>query len=81
MHETESELAADMESYEFGFDRALASDAVDFLNLVTEAGKQRLARFGTEGGSPGDWSRTSKPTRSIARLSTQRCCSGIFSPT
>ncbi len=53
MHETESELATDMEGYEFGFDRALASDAVDFLNLVTEAGKQRLARFGTESGLTG----------------------------
>ena len=50
MHETASELAEDMDGYEFGFDRALASDAIGFLNLVTESGKQAIAQFGTEGG-------------------------------
>jgi KaiC/GvpD/RAD55 family RecA-like ATPase len=50
MHETEAELREDMSGYEFGFDRALQSDAVEFLNLVTDAGKRTLTQFGTDGG-------------------------------
>jgi len=50
MHETKEELAQDMSGFEFGFDRAIQSEAVQFLNLVTEAGKRTITQFGTEGG-------------------------------
>ena len=50
MHETKAELAEDMSGYEFGFDRALGSDAVQFLNLVTESGKRAITQYGTDGG-------------------------------
>ncbi|NHN65041.1 KaiA-binding protein, partial [Haloarcula sp. JP-Z28] len=35
MHETKTELMQDMAGYDFGFDRAMQSDAIQFLNLVT----------------------------------------------
>lgn len=50
MHETQEELVTDMSGYEFGFDRAMQSDAIQFLNLVTESGKRTITQFGTEGG-------------------------------
>ncbi|MDT3434179.1 ATPase domain-containing protein [Haloarcula sp. 1CSR25-25] len=50
MHETKSELMQDMAGYEFGFDRAMQSDAIQFLNLVTESGKRTITQFGSEGG-------------------------------
>jgi KaiC/GvpD/RAD55 family RecA-like ATPase len=50
MHETQSELVEDMSGYDFGFDRAIQSDAIQFLNLVTESGKQTITQYGTEGG-------------------------------
>lgn len=50
MHETQSELMQDMSGYEFGFDRAMQSDAIQFLNLVTESGKRTISQFGTESG-------------------------------
>ena len=50
MHETKTELIQDMSGYEFGFDRAMQSDAIQFLNLVTESGKRTISRFGTESG-------------------------------
>jgi KaiC/GvpD/RAD55 family RecA-like ATPase len=50
MHETQEELMKDMSGYEFGFDRAMASDNTQFLNLVTEAGKRTITQFGTDGG-------------------------------
>jgi KaiC/GvpD/RAD55 family RecA-like ATPase len=50
MHETKRELAEDMGSYDFGFDRAIKSDAVQFLNLVSESGKRTVTKFGTDGG-------------------------------
>jgi KaiC/GvpD/RAD55 family RecA-like ATPase len=50
MHETKEELLQDMSGYEFGFDRAVQSDAVQFLNLVTESGKRAITQFGTDGG-------------------------------
>ncbi|MFW6435474.1 MAG: RAD55 family ATPase [Halovenus sp.] len=50
MHETEEELIQDMSGFEFGFDRAMQSDAIQFLNLVTEAGKRTITQFGTDGG-------------------------------
>ncbi len=50
MHETKEELMQDMAGYDFGFDRAMQSDAVQFLNLVTESGKRTITQFGTEGG-------------------------------
>jgi KaiC/GvpD/RAD55 family RecA-like ATPase len=50
MHETKEELMQDMAGYEFGFDRAMQSDTVQFLNLVTEAGKRTITQFGSDGG-------------------------------
>ena len=50
MHETKSELREDMSGFEFGFDRAIQSNAVQFLNLVTEPGKRAISQFGKEGG-------------------------------
>lgn len=50
MHETKEELIQDMAGYEFGFDRAMQSESVQFLNLVTEAGKRTITQFGTDGG-------------------------------
>jgi KaiC/GvpD/RAD55 family RecA-like ATPase len=50
MHESKRELAEDMSSYDFGFDRALQSDAVQFLNLVSETGKRTITKYGTDGG-------------------------------
>ena len=50
MHETQAELSKDMSGFDFGFDRALQSDAVQFLNLVTETGKRTITQFGTDGG-------------------------------
>lgn len=50
MHETKGELLRDMSGFEFGFDRAMKSDNVQFLNLVTESGKRTITQFGTDGG-------------------------------
>jgi len=50
MHETKEELIKDMAGYDFGFDRAVKSDSVQFLNLVTESGKRTITQFGTDGG-------------------------------
>jgi len=50
MHETKEELLQDMAGFEFGFDRAMKSDNVQFLNLVTEAGKRTITQFGNDGG-------------------------------
>ncbi|MEF8784125.1 MAG: ATPase domain-containing protein [Haloarculaceae archaeon] len=50
MHETKDELLQDMSGYEFGFGRAMQAGNVEFLNLVTEAGKRTIAQFGTDGG-------------------------------
>ncbi|QGA81243.1 RecA-superfamily ATPase implicated in signal transduction [Halomicrobium sp. LC1Hm] len=50
MHETKEELMQDMAGYDFGFDRAMQSDAIQFLNLVTESGKRTITQFGSEGG-------------------------------
>lgn len=40
MHESQEELANDMSNFEFGFEQAIRSDGVQFLNLVTEHGKR-----------------------------------------
>jgi len=50
MHETKDELVKDMAGYEFGFDRAMQSDAIQFLNLVTDSGKRTITQFGSDGG-------------------------------
>src|SRR6056297_3523673 len=34
MHETKTELREDMSGFDFGFDRAIKSNAIQFLNLV-----------------------------------------------
>lgn len=53
MHETMEELLTDMSGYEFGFDKALQSDRVRFLNLATEEGIARIQQFGSESGLQG----------------------------
>jgi len=50
MHETKEELMQDMSGFDFGFDRAIKSDSIQFLNLVTESGKRTITQFGTDGG-------------------------------
>jgi len=50
MHETKAELKEDMAGYEFGFDRAIASETIEFLNLVTERGKRAITQYGTDSG-------------------------------
>jgi KaiC/GvpD/RAD55 family RecA-like ATPase len=50
MHETREELLKDMSGYDFGFDRAMNSESVQFLNLVTESGKRTVSQFGSGGG-------------------------------
>lgn len=50
MHETKSELIEDMKGYDFGFNRAAKSDQIQFINLVTEGGKQTMAKYGKKSG-------------------------------
>ena len=50
MHESKEELIHDMSNFDFGFEKVMRSDRVQFLNLVTEAGKRTITQFGTEGG-------------------------------
>ncbi|MFW6436655.1 MAG: RAD55 family ATPase [Halococcoides sp.] len=50
MHETEEELIQDMSGFDFGFEKAVQSNAIKFLNLVTEEGKRRITQFGSDGG-------------------------------
>jgi KaiC/GvpD/RAD55 family RecA-like ATPase len=50
MHESKDELINDMSSYDFGFEKVMRSDRVQFLNLVTESGKRTITQFGTDGG-------------------------------
>ncbi len=50
MHESKDELIHDMSNFEFGFEKVMRSDRVQFLNLVTEAGKRTITQFGTDGG-------------------------------
>jgi len=50
MHESKSELIEDMSNFDFGFEKVMRSDRVQFLNLVTETGKRTITQFGTDGG-------------------------------
>ena len=50
MHESKKELINDMGNFDFGFEKVMRSDRVQFLNLVTESGKRTITQFGTEGG-------------------------------
>lgn len=50
MHESKSELVEDMSSFDFGFERAAASDRFKFLNLTAESARRSLTKYGTEGG-------------------------------
>ncbi|MFC7072794.1 RAD55 family ATPase [Halovenus rubra] len=50
MHESKEVLLRDMSGFNFGFDRAIQSDSIQFLNLVTESGKRTITQFGTDGG-------------------------------
>lgn len=50
MHETKRELVDDMSSFSFGFDRAMSSGKVVFLDLTTEESRRTLGKYGAEGG-------------------------------
>ncbi|WP_299267263.1 RAD55 family ATPase [Halorientalis sp.] len=50
MHESKDELIHDMSNFDFGFEKVMRSGRVQFLNLVTEAGKRTITQFGTDGG-------------------------------
>ena len=53
MHETIDELVADMRGYTFGFENAIRSDHVRFLNLASRDGISRIQQFGSESGLRG----------------------------
>ena len=53
MHETKRELVEDMASYSFGFERAMRSGAVRFINLVTDEGLETIHQYGTKRGLTG----------------------------
>ncbi|MFB6078461.1 MAG: RAD55 family ATPase [Halarchaeum sp.] len=42
MHESKSDLAEDMSGFEFGFERAVESDAISFLDTFTPGGRRFL---------------------------------------
>ena len=50
MHETKHELVDDMSSFSFGFDRAMASGKIRFLDLTSEESRRTLANYGGEAG-------------------------------
>lgn len=50
MHETKQELVSDMSTFDFGFERAAASERFKFLNLTAESARRSLTKYGTEGG-------------------------------
>ena len=50
MHETKGELVTDMSSFSFGFDRAVGSGKVQFLDLTSEESRRKLSQYGVEGG-------------------------------
>ena len=62
MHETEEELVQDMAGYSFGFDRAIQSGAVKFLNLVTQSGRDEIQQYGARSGLTGRLSGLIKET-------------------
>ena len=43
MHETESELVEAMDGYDFGFDRAVSTGRIKFLNVLSERSEDLLA--------------------------------------
>lgn len=53
MHESLEELLADMRGYEFGFEQAVRSERVQFLNLASAEGIDRIQQFGSEAGLRG----------------------------
>lgn len=53
MHETKDELVRDMAGYSFGFERAVRSGAVRFVNLVTDEGLETIHRYGSTSGLTG----------------------------
>jgi len=50
MHETESELAGDMSSFGFGFDKAVDSRNFRFMNILSTDVQQILSQYGREPG-------------------------------
>lgn len=50
MHETRSELIADMSGFDFGFERAIRSSNTRFLDLTAESARQSLTGYGSAGG-------------------------------
>jgi KaiC/GvpD/RAD55 family RecA-like ATPase len=65
MHETRSDIAEDMAAYEFGFDRALKSDRVTFLDAFSTDGKRFF-------GLPGDHGNRSNLTNRITSFVESR---------
>lgn len=50
MHETRSELVADMAGFDFGFEKAIRASNTTFLDLTSESARQSLTQYGTAGG-------------------------------
>ncbi|MFW5922685.1 MAG: RAD55 family ATPase [Halodesulfurarchaeum sp.] len=50
MHETKSELVADMSGFDFGFEKAIRSSHTTFLDLTDESARQSLTKYGSAGG-------------------------------
>jgi KaiC/GvpD/RAD55 family RecA-like ATPase len=53
MHETRSELVNDMSNFTFGFDKAVQSQKLRFMNIMSEEVKQALSQYGHEPGLTG----------------------------
>ncbi|MFC6725121.1 RAD55 family ATPase [Halobium palmae] len=65
MHETKDDIVEDMSNYEFGFDRAMASDRVTFLDAFSNDGKRFF-------GLPGDHHDKSNLTNRIVSFVESR---------
>jgi len=50
LHETKEELVADMSNFEFGFDKAVSSGRVKFLNVFDSEAKRLLSPSSRSGG-------------------------------
>jgi KaiC/GvpD/RAD55 family RecA-like ATPase len=52
MHESKEELVSDMSSFEFGFDKAVNSGRVKFMNLFDKEAQRMLSPSGSSGDFP-----------------------------
>jgi len=84
MHESRSDIVEDMSGYEFGFDRAIGTDQLTFVDVFSSEGNDCFGPRGSTAtprassiGSPGSSTRTG----SSAWLSIRRCFSSTFSRT